>query len=135
MAQAGGLNARFARFSADQELEADACAVRLGAAQPAFDIRAGVDAFLGMIEKEGGGKKAQAAAAGELKFSFDAAHPAYDERAQTMHGLVGYWRRDAATQAKNAPPAATTESAPAAAQKPGTGLGDLLDSARKVIGR
>jgi len=133
MAQAGGLNSRFARFGADQELEADACAVRLGAAQPAFDVRAGVDAFLGMIEKEGGGKKAQTAAAGELKFSFDAAHPAYDERAQTMHGLVAYWRRDAATAGSRPPAAEGGERAPSAT--PDTSVRGLLDSARKVLGR
>jgi predicted Zn-dependent protease len=133
MAQAGGLNARFARFSADQELEADACAVRLGAAQPAFDVRAGVDAFLGMIEKEGGGKKARAAGDSELKFSFDAAHPSYDERARTMHGLIAHWGRDAAAAGSGSSPAAGGERAPAAA--PDTSVRGLLDSARKVLGR
>lgn len=128
MAQAGGLNARFARFSADQELEADACAVRLGAALPGLDVRAGVDAFLGMIEKEGGGRKARAAAAGELNISFDAAHPSYDERAQTMHGLIAYWRKDAAPPGTGAPPAA-------AAPSPDAALRGLLDGARKALGR
>jgi len=128
MAQAGGLSARFARFGADQELEADACAVRLGAAQPGFDVRAGVDAFLGMVEKEGGGKKARPPAGGDLKFSFEAAHPSYDERAQTMHGLIAYWRKDAAPQGTGAPPAA-------AAQPPDSGVRGLLDSARKALGR
>jgi len=133
MAQAGGLNARFARFSADQELEADACAVRLGAALPAFDVRVGVDAFLGMIEKEGGGRKARTPAASEPMFSFDAAHPSYDERAQTMHGLAGYWRRDAATAGSASPAATGGERAPAAA--PDTSVRGLLDSARKALGR
>jgi len=132
MGQAGGLNARFARFSADQELEADACAVRLGAAKPGFDVRGGVDAFLGMIEKESGGKKGRPPAANELKFSFDAAHPSYQERAQTMHGLIAYWRKE---QDKGVPKAAANEPTPAAAQKPDSGLRGLLDSARKVIGR
>jgi Zn-dependent protease with chaperone function len=128
MAQAGGLNARFARFSADQELEADACAVRLGAALPGLDVRAGVDAFLGMIEKEGSGRKARAAAAGELNISFDAAHPSYDERAQTMHGLIAYWRKDAAPPGTGAPPAA-------AAPSPDAALRGLLVGARKAVGR
>jgi predicted Zn-dependent protease len=132
MAQAGGLNARFARFSADQELEADACAVRLGAAQSAFDVRVGVDAFLGMIEKESGGKKARSPQANELKFSFDAAHPSYDERAQTMHGLIAYWRKDAASSGTRATPAAASESA---AREPDPGLRGLLDSARRALGR
>jgi predicted Zn-dependent protease len=132
MAQAGGLNARFARFSADQELEADACAVRLGAAQSAFDVRVGVDAFLGMIEKESGGKKARSPQANELKFSFDAAHPSYDERAQTMHGLITYWRKDAASSGTRATPAAASESA---AREPDPGLRGLLDSARRALGR
>jgi predicted Zn-dependent protease len=132
MGQAGGLNARFARFSADQELEADACAVRLGVAKPGFDVRGGVDAFLGMIEKESGGKKGPPPAASELKFSFDAAHPSYQERAQTMHGLIAYWRKE---QDKSAPKAGASEAAPAAAQKPDSGLGGLLDSAHKVLGR
>jgi predicted Zn-dependent protease len=127
MAQAGGLNSRFARFGADQELEADACAVRLGAAQPGFDVRAGVDAFLGMVEKEGGGKKARPPA-GDLKFSFEAAHPSYDERAQTMHGLIAYWRREAAPPGTGSPPAAATPP-------PDAGLRGLLDGARKALGR
>ena len=127
MAQAGGLNSRFARFGADQELEADACAVRLGAAQPGFDVRAGVDAFLGMVEKEGGGKKARPTA-GDPRFSFEAAHPSYDERAQTMHGLIAHWRKDAAPPGTGAPPAAATPP-------PDTGLRGLLDGARKALGR
>jgi predicted Zn-dependent protease len=126
MAQAGGLTARFARFSADQELEADACAVRLGAAKSGFDVRVGVDSFLGMIEKEGGGKRARAPAANQLKFSFEAAHPSYDERAQTMHGLIGYWRKDAVTPARAAPPAAQTQDSE---------VRGLIDSARKILGR
>ncbi len=128
MTQAGGLATRFARFSADQELEADACAVRLGAAQPGFDVRGGVDAFLGMLEKEGGGRKVRPAAANEPKFSFDAAHPSYDERARTMHGLIAYWRKESVPQAASAPPAA-------AERPPDAGVRGLLDSARKVLGR
>jgi predicted Zn-dependent protease len=129
MAQAGGLNARFARFSADQELEADACAVRLGAAKAGFDVRGGVDAFLGMIEKEGGGRKARAPVANQAKFSFDAAHPSYDERAQTMHGLIGHWRKAPAN------PAASAKGEAAPAKKEDSGLGSLLEGARKALGR
>jgi predicted Zn-dependent protease len=136
MAQAGGLSARFSRFSADQELEADACAVRLGASTPGFDVRAGVDAFLGMIEKEGGAKsKERPPGSNEPKLSFEAAHPSYEERAQTMHGLIAHWRSAAATQGRSAPPAATSEPQPTAAQKPEPGLRGLLDGARKAIGR
>jgi len=132
IAQAGGLNARFARFSADQELEADACAVRLGAAQPTFDVRAGVDAFLGMIEKEGGGKKARPPAGDELALSFDAAHPSYEERAQTMRGLVAHWRTTGT--AGNTSPAAPPGGA-AAAPASDAGLRGLLDGARRALGR
>jgi predicted Zn-dependent protease len=136
MGQAGGLSARFSRFSADQELEADACAVRLGASTPGFDVRVGVDAFLGMIEKEGGAKKkGRPPVSNEPKLSFESAHPSYEERAQTMHGLIAHWRSEVAAKAKSAPPAATSEPAPTAAQKPESGLRGLLDSARKTIGR
>jgi predicted Zn-dependent protease len=132
MAQAGGLNARFARFSADQELEADACAVRLGASKAGFDVRGGVDAFLGMIEKEGGGRKAPAGA-GAPALSFEAAHPSYDERARTMHGLIAHWSR--APAAAGGAPATTGQAAPAAASPADAGLRGLLDGARKALGR
>jgi len=135
MAQAGGLTARFARFSADQELEADACAVRLGAAKAGFDVRGGVDAFLGMIEKEGGAKKGRSTPASDLKFSFDAVHPSYDERAQTMHGLIGYWRKDAAATGGGPPPSTSNERPPAAAPTQDSGVRGLLEGARKVLGR
>jgi hypothetical protein len=73
------------RFSVNQELEADACAVRLIATQSGIDPQASVNAFLSMLQQEGAATRPNEGGACE---AFGDCHPSYREREQTMRGMV-----------------------------------------------
>lgn len=87
---------RGVRFSMDQELEADACAVRIVASYPDVDATRSVGAFLAMLQQEGA---ASAQAEGGACAAFGDCHPSYRERERTMRSMIargpsGRSRRD-----------------------------------------
>lgn len=84
------LGLRFTRFHIDQELESDACATRLAAAQADFDVQKGAKAFLALLASEGTVKKET----GKRQIEpFDKAHPSYEERTATLTRLAQHWKQ------------------------------------------